>query len=73
MMGVENFHYKFDRDTPPFASEEAACHLSSQMEVGFRILWKRPKIALWEHFMLDCVSVILSDRQINRIPLAIWI
>lgn len=44
MIGVEHFHEKFDRDTPPFSSEEVACRFSSQMEVGFEILLKWPKI-----------------------------
>ena len=43
-IGVENFHEKFDRDAPPFASKEAACRFSSQMEVSFQILLKCLKI-----------------------------
>ena len=42
-IGVENFHYKFDRDTPPFASEEAACRFRSRMEVGFKNSLEVPK------------------------------
>ena len=44
LIGVENFNEKSDRDTPPFASEEAACRFSSQMEVSFQILLKCLKI-----------------------------
>ena len=50
LIGVENFNEQFDRDTPPFASQEAACRFSSQTEVGFKILLECQKIALWGAF-----------------------